>query len=130
MTVRSEVESKLAAFASSHNPPLPLALENMTFTKPTSGSWLAIFFLGESTRNRDLAGKHYANCGMFQVSVYSKLGEGMGKLETIAREIVALFPITPKMELTSIEATPHIGAKSVVDDFAHIPVTMRYRAEF
>ena len=129
MTVRSEVEGKLAVFASSHNPPLPVAYENVAFIKPT-GSWLAIFFLGETTKNRDLAGTGYATYGMFQVSVYAKLGEGMGKVEALAREIVALFPIIPKMELTSIEATPHIGGQTVVGDHVHIPVTVRYRAEF
>lgn len=130
MTVRSEVESKLATFASSHNPPIPVAFENVPFTKPKAGNWLEIYFLGEKTINRDLAGEHYATYGMFQVSVYGKLGEGMGHLESLAHEIVALFPMVPKMLLTSVEATPNIGPRIIVDDFVSIPVTVRYRAEF
>ena len=130
MTVRSEVESKLATFASTRTPAVPVAFENVPFTKPTAGNYLAIYFLGEKTINRDLSGEHYATYGMFQVSVYGKLGEGMGRLETLANEIVALFPIVPKMLLTSVEATPNIGPRTTEDDFASIPVTVRYRAEF
>ncbi len=128
-TVRIEVEAKLAAFAASKG--LPVAYEEVAFTKPATGNWLAINFLGEASRHRTLDASGHTDYGMFQVSVCGRTGLGMGAISTLAREVAALFPVIPKMPLTSIEAPASIGGKvDLGDGFVCVPVTLRYRAEF
>lgn len=128
-TVRIEVETKLAAFAASKG--LPVAYEEKAFTKPAVGNWLGINFLGDASKTRNLDAGGHTEFGMFQVTVFGRSGLGLGAISTLAREVAGLFPVIPKMPLTSIEAPANIGGSlNVGDGFVCVPVTLRYRAEF
>lgn len=130
MTVRSEIEAKLAQFAASQTPPLPLAYEGVEFTKPDTGEWLEIYFLDPYTQNRSVAADQHTVTGMFQVDCCGELGVGMGRVEALAREVVALFPIIPKVGIVSIEKTPNAGRGRIREDHVFAPVTVSYRAEY
>lgn len=127
-TVRSEVETVLAAFADSKS--LPVAFENVEFTRPDEGGWLEIHFLAEASAARGLDASGRTAYGMFQVSVYMPQGTGMRAVSELAREVADLFPVVPKMDVTSIEAPASISGSLIVDEYVCVPVTLRYRAEF
>lgn len=127
-TVRIEVESKLAAYAASKN--IPVAYENVEFSQPEIGGWLELHFIGDDSIVRGLDASGRTDIGMFQISVYVPEGEGMGGVSALAREIANLYPMIPKVGLTSIEAPAKIGSGIIVEKYVCVPITLRYRAEF
>lgn len=127
MTVRSEIEVRLTEFAASRN--IPVAYEGFDFTKPDTGEWLEIFFLDSYARNRNVAADQHTETGMFQVDCCGELGAGMGRVEALARDIVALYPILPKVGIVSIEKTPSASHGRIREDHVYAPVTVSYRTE-
>lgn len=128
MTVRIEVESILAAYAATKN--LPVAYENVEFSQPEDGGWLELHFIADDSVVRGLDASGRTDIGMFQISIYVPQGEGMGAVSALAREIANLYPMVPKVGLTSIEAPAKISTGIIVDQYVCVPVTLRYRAEF
>lgn len=126
MTVRTEIESRLLAYAQAEM--LPVAFENASF-EPPAGDWLSLYFLSPSLLNRNLAAEGVREEGMFQVSIFTKQGTGTGRSNELVRQVSALFPVLPKDGLVSIESPP-TPAKGFPDG-SHwcVPVTVRYRAE-
>lgn len=123
MTVRTEVESRLASLK------LPTAFENVRFTKP-AGDWLEVFFLTPNKMLVNVAADGYREHGMFQVNVYTKLGDGTAKATALVDQVKSLFPVLPADGLVKIEQPPN-EAKGFPDgDYWCVPVTVRYRAEF
>jgi len=78
MTIRSEIESKLADFASTQN--IPVAYENIDFERPTDGPYLEVFLLGKASKLRNVAAEGKRVTGMFQVNCYAAVVDGMGDL--------------------------------------------------
>ncbi len=128
MTVRIEVESRLKVFADSKG--LPVCYEGLPFTKPTTGGWLEIYFLGSNSKNKNLDGLSHCETGMFTVNVYGEIGRGVGLIESLAREVANLYPVIPKVGITSIEKAADIGRPLPDNGFMFVPVTLQYRAEF
>jgi len=128
MTVRSEVEGKLAQYAATKG--IPVAYENVSFTKPTSGNWIEIYFLSNNSVLPELSASRRREYGMIQINVYGKPGVGMGAITTQVNEVVALFPVVPKAGVTSIEAPPSVGRAMQDGEFIFVPITVQYRAEF
>ena len=58
-------------------------------------------------------------------------GQGSKTIESLAQQIVDLFPIVPKSLFTtvSIEQTPQVGQAMIDNAFRVVPVTIRYRQE-
>lgn len=129
MTIRSEVEAKLASFASSQIPPIPVAFENVAFSPPP-GEWIEITFLNSNTVNRDVAAKGKTEHGSFQINVYTKLGIGTGRATELASEVASLFPVLPKEGSFSVESPPNTAKGFPEGDHWCVPTTVRYRAEF
>jgi hypothetical protein len=69
MSIRSEIESRLLAWAKAQSPEVPVALENVPFTKPSTGAYVQIFFLDPYTVHPDVACERERETGVFQVDV-------------------------------------------------------------
>jgi hypothetical protein len=130
MSIRTEIETKLATFAAAQVPPIPVAYENVAFTKPTTGRYLEIHFLDSASKSRNVEANGKRVTGMFQINCYAPLGKGMASLEALRDAVVALYPVVPKMETVSIEAPLSWSGSFVQDAFICIPITGQYRSEF
>lgn len=129
MSTRSEIESRILTWAGSQVPPIPVSIENVSFTKPTSGKYLEVFLLGHNNINPNVAADRTRSYGIFQVNCYAPAGRGMGEVEALRDNIVALFPVLPKTGTVSIEAPLSWSGSDVVDGCVYIPVRGNYRIE-
>lgn len=128
MTIRSEIESRLAAWASSQTPKIPVAYENVSFSKP-SGQFLEVYMLPGSAKNNGVDAVGVRTTGTFQINCYSPVGGGMAAVEALAAAVVALYPVVPKTGTVSIEAPLNASQAMPMDGFMCIPVRGRYRVE-
>lgn len=128
MTIRTEIETRLATFAAAQAPPIPVAYENQKFIKPATGSYLEIFFLDTTDRNRNLSAE-IRTFGKFQISCYGQIGTGMKDLEELVQQVKNLYPVLPKTGTVSIEQPLSSSQSLVVDNFVCVPVTGSYRVE-
>ena len=129
MSIRTEVEERLAAFGASTFPTLPIAFENRKFTRP-DGKYLEVNFLGKTSVSRDVSTEGTTTTGMFQIACYAPIGKGMGDVEALADSVAKLFPVLPKVGEYSVETPPSISQGLIVDVFMCVVVTVRYRAEY
>lgn len=129
MSLRSEIEKTLGQFASTKNPPIPVALENKKFVKPSSGYYLEVFFLDSIPVNSEISATGIRTTGKFQINCYGPLGVGMGAIENLSQQVVNLYPVVPKIGTVSIEKPLSAGQGIVVENFMCIPVTGNYRVE-
>lgn len=131
MTIRSEIESRLLAWAAAQNPPIPVALENVSFTKPGAGkSYLQVFFLNSATVNTDVSATGERETGIVQINCCVPQGTGAGAGDNLAESIKSLFPVLPKTGTVSIERPAQTSAAIMRDDgYRVIPVSISYRVE-
>ena len=130
VVLRAAFEQRLSSWASAQSPPIPIAYENVSFVKPTSGMYLECFLMPNVTMSRDVAASKERQLGMFQVNCWGPQGVGMGVLTTLAENVKSLFPVVPKIGLASIEQPPHVGSSlNDQDGWKIIPVTIKYRYE-
>lgn len=128
--IRAALESRLATWANAQNPKIPVAFEEMPFTKPTSGPFLESFLIPNVTIDKDVAGLHKRMHGIFQVNCWARSGRSMSEVERLSQNIIDLFPMLPKTGPVSIEQTPY--ASPDLKDSAGwviVPVTILYRYE-
>lgn len=129
-TIRSELETRLQTWANAQTPPIPIAFQNVAFTKPQAGCYLEPYLLPNGTSNEEVSGKRKTHIGIFQVNCWALSGRGMGEVELLAQKVVDLFPMLPKTGSVSIEGTP--SADSPLPDgtgWVIVPVTIKYRME-
>lgn len=128
-SIRQSLEKKLAAFADSRIPTLPIALEGVSFVKP-NGPFLECFISSSGTVNTTVDGMFTRERGVFQVNVWCVSGKGMGEAEQIAEALIKAFPVVPEFGDVKITET---GSKSrailEISGFVIIPVTFKYRYE-
>lgn len=129
MTIRSEIESRLGTWASAQTPKIPVALENVDFTKPITGGYVEVVMLDSAVKNRGVAATGQRITGMFQINVFMPLGSGMGAIDALADTIVDLYPVLPKIGTVSIEQPLSGSSAFIVEDFMCLPLTGRYRVE-
>jgi hypothetical protein len=127
--IRAELETRLKAWADAQIPEVPIAFQNVPFTKPT-GPYLEAILMPNGTFNKELSGTRKTYIGIFQVNCWAPSGKGMGQVEALSQSVVNLFPILPKSGAVSIEQTP-TAEKPLPDDsgWVIVPVTIKYRME-
>lgn len=125
-TLRKEIEDKVAAWATTKN--IPIAYENITFTKPTT-TWIELYIIPATTVNPTVNAKRATLYGMIQFNIYTKSGEGSKKSEDLAQELIDLFPVVPKTGTVSIEQTGSIMNPLYDSQWRVLPVRIRYRQE-
>lgn len=131
MIIRKLFESRLDAWAKPKG--IVIAWENVPFDPPENSIYLRAFLLRAQTDSRDLAGDHRRYQGVFQVSVFAPIGGGAGRAETLAAEIVDLYP--KKLPLVGDGLTVWITRPmsihaAIQDDGSYVvPVSAGYRSE-
>ena len=130
VVIRAELEGRLKAWADAQTPKIPVSYEGVSFQKPTDGAYLECFLLPAGTIDVDVGATRKRHVGIFQINCWVKSGTGLRKAETLAQNIVDLFPILPKTGVVSIESTPHVD-DSIPDPagWIAVPVTVVYRYE-
>lgn len=130
MSIRSEIESKLYAWAKSQAPPIPVAFENVAFSKPLTGAWLEIFFLNSVITNPTVDAERETERGIFQINCCTPQGVGLKDMSTLVASVSQLFPVVPKAGTVSIERPPQ-QARAIVrsDGFLVTPISVSYRQE-
>ena len=128
MTVRSEVETTLKIWADAQVPPVPISMENKAFTKPTTGSYLAVYFLDTFTASAEVSAATERETGVFQIDVCTRTGVGTKECEALRNSVIALFPVLPKTGAYSVERPPQKSAFRPRDDgflVSHVSVSFR-----
>jgi hypothetical protein len=128
MSVRSEIETRINNWAKAQMPPIPVAFEGVNFTKPV-GPYLEVFMLGGNSKSRNVAADGVRTYGMFQVNCYAPVNKGMGEVEALRDDIIALFPVLPKTGAVSIEQPLSWSGSDVIDGHVFVPVRGNYRIE-
>lgn len=129
MSVRSELEGRLKAWANAQMPKIPVAWEGVPFDKPLNGVFLQAFLLPAQTQNPTVDGSRTRELGIFHINCWGLDGEGWGKVEGLADNIVSLFPLLPKQGTVSVERTPSKQAHMLDNGWRVVPVVIYYRRE-
>ena len=129
--IAAALEARLKAWAAAQVPPVPVAYENVAFTKPVDGSpWLEAFLIPNLTMNNEVSGGRKTHLGFFQVNCWVHKGSGMGRGRSLSQSIINLFPMLPKVGAISIEATPSASQPLDGDsNWVIVPVLIKYRYE-
>ena len=132
MTTRSELESRLKAFADTFTTiPIPIAIENKSFTRPNPPSpYLECFLSKGDTISATVDAMRNRERGVWAVNCYVPSNAGMGLLERIVQGVMDTFRVIPKLGTVSIES-PGNTSKMIIDaaGWACIPITFPYRVE-
>ena len=132
MTTRSELESRLKAFADTFTTvPIPIAIENKSFTRPNPPApYLECFLAKGDTISATVDAMRNRERGVWAVNCYVPTNQGMAKLESIAQGVLDTFRVIPKLGTVSIES-PGNTSQMVLDPagWACIPITFPYRVE-
>jgi hypothetical protein len=130
--IRAELETKVKAWADAQTPPIPVAFENVGYTKPADGQtpFLETFTIPNTTMNKEVSGSRKTYLGIFQVNCWAPKNAGTNPVNTLAQSIIDLFPLVPKTGSVSIEQTPSAGRLTMDDsNWVIRPVMIRYRYE-
>lgn len=129
-STRQELETKLSIFAASQNPPLAVAWENVPFTRPTGVPWLECYLISASTVAVTVAGTRNRERGSLAINVWWPSDQGVGGIDSLAAQIVALYPVVPKTGNVSIEQ-PGNTSKLMYDQAGWVAIScvMPYRVE-
>lgn len=127
--IRQALETRLKAWADVQTPKPPVAYQNVSFTKPTTGYWLESFLIPSSAHERETSASKKTYLGMFQVNVWTPRGIGMQIAERTADSIVASFPVVPKIGVVSVESTKVDASISDESGWVAVPVLINYRYE-
>lgn len=127
--IRLTLESRLKAWADSQAPALKVAGENFSFTKPVDGSmFLEIFFIPNVTLSRETSAAKKTYLGLFQINVWCRKDQGMGKLEDVADKLATMFPHALKLGRLTITDAPSVERPFPDDSgWVILPVLIKYR---
>lgn len=130
LSVRQELESRLAAFAAAQSPPLAVAWEGISFTRPTGSPWLECFLISSNTISATVDATRNRERGSLSINVWYPSGVGVGKADSLAASLVKTFPVIPKQGSVSIEQ-PGNTSKVMYDiaGWICINVNLPYRVE-
>ena len=130
MTIRQELEIRLATFAASQSPKIEIAYEGVPFTKPTNKPFLECFLISAGISTVTVDAIRNRERGTFQVNVWYPSGSGARAVEMIGQGLLNAFPVVPKVGTVSIEQPANTG-RLIVDlaGWIVLPVTIIYRQE-
>jgi hypothetical protein len=126
--IRAALETKLKAWADSQTPKVPIAFENVSFTKPT-GPFVECFLIPNESYNPEMSQTRTTMYGLFQVNCWAPQGTGMGGVETLANGVISAFPPMPKTGPVFIEGKPYSRSPLPEEGWVIVPVLVKYRFE-
>lgn len=129
--IRNILQARLAAWAATRVPPLPVLWQNVRAPEP-EGDHLRACLMPATTLSPYLAGEGRTLIGVFQVSIFVVDGAGPKKAEDIAAELDALFPcaeiFTDAGGLAVQIATPVSASTAQQDEgFSMVAASFRYQ---
>jgi hypothetical protein len=128
IAIQTAFESALNTWATANN--IPVAWENVRFSKPSSGVFVEPFIIPNANSNGNLSVSRITLRGLFQVNCWGVSGKGLRELNTLAQEIMDLFPSMYRNGNLSVDTPPARGrAIQDASGWTIIPVTIYYRYE-
>lgn len=129
--IASAIAARLGKWADAAN--ITVAWENIEFTPPATGIYLAIHDMPATPRTLDLGLNCRVYSGVYQVNVVAHAGTGRSDAVALARQVATLFPEGQDIQGDGftcwITSTPAIfrGIPTAVS--YTIPVSLNYRAD-
>lgn len=130
MSIRSELETKIAAYAAAQSPAIPVCYEGVPFNPPVNGSpYLQPFLLANTVTNVTVDGKRIRTRGTFQINCWTQDGTGSKKAEDLANAVAALFPTLPITGTVRVDTPPQTSAAFTNASWRVITVSVNYRQD-
>jgi hypothetical protein len=131
--IREAFETRILAFASGQEAPLPIAWENVTYTPSPGTMYIECFMAPAPSQNPWMGAIGERLVGFYQINVYGVQDAGPALAEAIADGLIALFPrggMTQNGTIINIDQTGS-RAKGIntQNGFFFIPVRIRYRQD-
>lgn len=130
VTIRSIITTALVTWATDKN--IPVEREGQPFDKPINhATYIQMYLLPHDTQVATLDGSRRRHTGDAFINIWVQDGTGTGEAESLADELVNLFPVYPNnFAPLSIETVPSVK-RSMLDDsgWRITPVVFGYRLE-
>lgn len=112
---------------------IPVAWENVPFTPPSDGLYLAVHDMPATPRTVDLGLRCRIYSGVYQINVVAPAGTGRADVVTLADSVAELFPEGQEIEGRGftcwIDQTPGIFRGITTSVSYTVPVSLNYRAD-
>ena len=128
MSIRSEIEIKVANWAATQTPPITVAYEGVPFVRDKS-PYVEVIFLDSNAVNPSIDAVRRRTRGVVQINVCVLDGHGSKDVDALSEAIVNLFPVVPKTGTVSIEQTPSESQALLDGIWRIVPVMIKYRYE-
>lgn len=126
--IRLTLESRLKVWADAYSPALPIAAENVNFTKPINSPFVESYLIPNSTLSRNVTASKMTYIGFLQVNIWTKKDTGTFQAEQIADSLGTMFKHGLKIGNLTITNPPSVG-RPMLDSAGWIihPVLISYR---
>jgi hypothetical protein len=129
--IRAALETAFAAWATTNT--VAVAWQNKPYTPVTGTKYCRPYLLPATTQNPSLGDAHKRMIGIFQVSLYLKLGDGPGAAETLADSLCSTFArgngFTASGVTVRILESPSIRPAFNDEGWYVVPVDIPYQAD-
>ncbi len=124
MTFRAAVFAKIAAAGFT----VPISYPGVTFTPPSSGSWLEVALFKNQPRQPGVrGGSHVFPLGILQITAVTRNGAGVVQLDALAEQIKSAFPRdTVLQDDVRVNLEPWDSEAITDNDRVMIPVSISY----
>lgn len=129
--IASAMAARLGSWADAEN--IPVAWENIEFTPPTDGLYLAVHDMPATPRTLDIGLNCRVYSGVYQINVVAPAGTGRSDALAVARQVAALFPEGQEIQGDGftcwITSTPAIFRGILTPVSYTVPVSLNYQAD-
>ncbi|MEG6293878.1 DUF4128 domain-containing protein [Enterobacter hormaechei] len=112
---------------------IPVAWENVPFTPPSDGLYLAVHYMPAKPRTVDLGLRCRIYSGVYQINVVAPVGIGRTDVVALADRVAELFPEGQEIEGRGftcwIDQTPGVFRGITTSVAYTVPVSLNYRAD-
>ncbi|EMN5247158.1 DUF4128 domain-containing protein [Enterobacter roggenkampii] len=112
---------------------IPVAWENVPFTPPSDGLYLAVHDMPATPRTLDLGLRCRIYSGVYQINVVAPAGTGRTDVVALADRVAELFPEGQEIEGRGftcwIDQTPGVFRGITTSVSYTVPVSLNYRAD-
>ncbi|ENY3728281.1 DUF4128 domain-containing protein [Enterobacter kobei] len=112
---------------------IPVAWENVPFTPPSDGLYLAVHDMPTTPRTLDLGLRCRIYSGVYQINVVAPVGIGRTDVVALADRVAELFPEGQEIEGRGftcwIDQTPGVFRGITTSVSYTVPVSLNYRAD-
>ncbi|MFZ5111896.1 DUF4128 domain-containing protein [Enterobacter kobei] len=112
---------------------IPVAWENVPFTPPSDGLYLAVHDMPATPRTVDLGLRCRIYSGVYQINVVVPAGTGRTDVVALADRVAELFPEGQEIEGRGftcwIDQTPGVFRGITTSVSYTVPVSLNYRAD-